>query len=75
MIRFIEHRVADRRILHLIQKWLKAGVMEEGKWSDTETGTPQGSVIRYGNDSRENGSFGKLADHLLEMRLSNDIGF
>jgi RNA-directed DNA polymerase len=29
----------------LIQKWLKAGVMEEGKWSDTETGTPQGSVI------------------------------
>jgi len=45
MIRFIEHRVADRRILRLIQKWLKAGVMEEGKWSDTETGTPQGSVI------------------------------
>jgi RNA-directed DNA polymerase len=37
--------VADRRILRLIQKWLKAGVMEEGKWSDTETGTPQGSVI------------------------------
>ena len=45
VIRFIEHRVADRRILRLIQKWLKAGVMEEGKWSDTETGTPQGSVI------------------------------
>jgi RNA-directed DNA polymerase len=45
MIKFIEHRVADRRILRLIQKWLKVGVMEEGKWSDTETGTPQGSVI------------------------------
>jgi group II intron reverse transcriptase/maturase len=45
MIRFVEHRVADQRILRLIQKWLKAGVMEEGKWSDTETGTPQGSVI------------------------------
>src|SRR4051812_23020378 len=45
LIRFIEHRVADRRILRLIQKWLKAGVLEEGKWSDTETGTPQGSVI------------------------------
>jgi hypothetical protein len=40
MIKFVEHRVADRRILSLIQKWLKAGVMEEGKWSDTETGTP-----------------------------------
>jgi RNA-directed DNA polymerase len=45
VIRFIEHRVADRRILRLIQKWLKSGVLEEGKWSDTETGTPQGSVI------------------------------
>src|SRR5208283_994776 len=45
MIRFIEHRVADRRILRLIQKWLKAGVMEEGRWSETEMGTPQGAVI------------------------------
>ena len=45
LIRFIEHRVADRRILRLIQKWLKSGVLEEGKWSDAETGTPQGSVI------------------------------
>src|SRR6201981_480837 len=45
MIKFVEHRVTDRRILRLIQKWLKAGVMEEGKWSDTETGTLQGSVI------------------------------
>src|ERR1700730_15369536 len=45
MIKFVEHRVADRRILRLIQKWLRAGVMEEGKWSDTDTGTPQGSVI------------------------------
>jgi retron-type reverse transcriptase len=45
MIKFVEHRVADRRILRLIQKWLKAGVMEDGKWSDTETGTSQGSVI------------------------------
>jgi group II intron reverse transcriptase/maturase len=45
MIKFVEHRVADRRILRLIQKWLNAGVMEEGKWSGTETGTPQGSVI------------------------------
>ena len=31
MIKFVEHRVADRRILRLIQKWLKAGVLEEGK--------------------------------------------
>ena len=45
MIKFVEHRVADPRILRLIQKWLKAGVMEEGEWSETKIGTPQGSVI------------------------------
>ena len=44
LLQFVEHRVADRRILRLIQKWLKAGVMEDGKWSNPETGTPQGSV-------------------------------
>src|SRR5271157_2879522 len=44
-MKFIEHRVADRRILHLIQKWLKAGVSENGQWSDTKMGTPQGAVV------------------------------
>jgi len=44
LVKFVEHRVADRRILRLIQKWLNAGVMEDGKWSNTEIGTPQGSV-------------------------------
>jgi len=45
LMKFVEHRVADPRILRLIQKWLKAGVMEEGKWSEPKTGSPQGSVI------------------------------
>jgi RNA-directed DNA polymerase len=45
LLKFVQHRVADRRVLRLIQKWLKAGVMEEGKWKNTEMGTPQGSVI------------------------------
>jgi len=45
VVKFVEHRVADPRILRLIQKWLKAGVMEEGKWSEPRTGSPQGSVI------------------------------
>src|SRR6058998_2966493 len=45
LIKFVEHRVADPRILRLIQKWLKAGVMEVGKWSEVQTGSPQGSVI------------------------------
>jgi RNA-directed DNA polymerase len=44
-VKFIEQRVADPRILRLIQKWLKAGVSENGQWSKTELGTPQGSVI------------------------------
>jgi retron-type reverse transcriptase len=44
LIQFMEHRVADPRILRLIRKWLKAGVMEEGRWLEPETGTPQGSV-------------------------------
>jgi RNA-directed DNA polymerase len=45
MVRFVEHRVADSRVLRLIKKWLNAGVMEEGTWSETKTGTPQGAVI------------------------------
>jgi group II intron reverse transcriptase/maturase len=45
LVKFLQHRVADRRVLRLIQKWLDAGVMEEGEWKDTERGTPQGSVI------------------------------
>jgi RNA-directed DNA polymerase len=45
LLQFVEHRVADRRILRLIQKWLRAGVLEDGIWSDPETGTPQGAVI------------------------------
>lgn len=44
-MKFVQHRVADRRILRLIQKWLKAGVSEDGKWSETKLGTPQGAVI------------------------------
>lgn len=45
MSRFIEHRVADPRMLRLIRKWLRAGVSEDGQWSKTEIGTPQGAVI------------------------------
>jgi group II intron reverse transcriptase/maturase len=41
--RFLEHRIADRRLLRLIRKWVKAGVIEEGNWSATEVGAPQGA--------------------------------
>jgi len=45
MLKFVQHRVADRRILRLIQKWLRAGVSENGQWSETKVGTPQGAMI------------------------------
>src|SRR6516225_4192779 len=45
LIRFIEHRIGDRRIIRLIAKWLTAGVLEEGRLIVTEEGTPQGAVI------------------------------
>ncbi len=45
MLKFIEHRVADKRILRLIRKWLKVGIVEDGKRVAQEVGTPQGSVI------------------------------
>jgi group II intron reverse transcriptase/maturase len=44
LVRFLEHRIGDERILRLVQKWLKAGVLEEGEWSGSERGTPQGAV-------------------------------
>jgi RNA-directed DNA polymerase len=45
LVRFVEHRVADRRVVRLIQKWLKAGVLEEGKRVQSEIGTVQGGSI------------------------------
>jgi RNA-directed DNA polymerase len=45
LVKFVEHRIADRRVIRLIQKWLKAGVSEEGEWTETKVGTPQGAVV------------------------------
>jgi RNA-directed DNA polymerase len=42
LVKFIEHRIADRRVVRLIQKWLKAGVLEDGKRIVVKEGTPQG---------------------------------
>ena len=43
--RFVEHRIGDQRVIRLIRKWLKAGVLEDNKIEIAETGTPQGAVI------------------------------
>jgi RNA-directed DNA polymerase len=45
MQRFLEHRIGDKRVVRLILKWLKAGVMENGEWTESESGTPQGASI------------------------------
>jgi group II intron reverse transcriptase/maturase len=45
LCKFVEHRIADKRVLRLIQKWLRAGVMEDGAWTASEEGTPQGATI------------------------------
>ncbi len=45
LLKFLEHRIADRRILRLVQQWLEAGVIEDGQWTKTEVGTPRGAVI------------------------------
>lgn len=45
LVKFIEHRIADRRVVRLIQKWLKAGVLEEGRRIQSELGTVQGGSI------------------------------
>ncbi len=45
LVRFVEHRIADERVIRLIQKWLKVGVVEDGEWSETPEGTPQGASV------------------------------
>ena len=46
MLKFLGHRIADRRALRLIRKWLRAGVSQAGTWSRTEVGTPPEGQVR-----------------------------
>ena len=44
LIRFVKHRIGDPRMIRLIRKWLKAGVLDGGEWTSSDTGSPQGAV-------------------------------
>ena len=56
--RFVEHRIADKRVLRLIRKWLSGGVIENRSWTACEEGVPQGGF-----------SFTAPGEHLLALRL------
>ena len=43
--RFLEHRIADERVLRLIDKWLTVGVVEDGAWTECDEGSPQGASV------------------------------
>ena len=45
LVKFVEHRIGDQRVIHLIQKWLKAGVLEDQEWTRREEGVPQGGSV------------------------------
>jgi RNA-directed DNA polymerase len=45
LLKFLEHRIADKRVLRLIRKWLAAGVIEDGNWTETTEGSPQGASV------------------------------
>ena len=45
LLKFLEHRIADKRALRLIQKWLRAGVIEDAEWSSTEAETARGASV------------------------------
>ncbi len=83
LIRFLEHRIGDPRVIRLISKWLKAGFMEDGVVTATEEGTPQGAVISpllaniylhyvfdlWANQWRKRHALG----HMILIRYADDI--
>jgi len=87
LVKFIEHRVADRRVVRLIQKWLKAGVLEDGKRIESEVGTVQGGSIspllaniylHYGFDLWvQQGRCRKAQGDVVVVRFADDfvVGF
>jgi len=60
IIRFLEHRIADKRILRLIAKWLKVGIVEDGRRTHGTCGAPQGAVMAPRTQKITSSSNGQL---------------
>jgi group II intron reverse transcriptase/maturase len=74
LMRFIEYRIADPRVLRHIKKWLNAGILEEGKRTEIETGTPQGgSVSPLLANVYLHYVFDLWADHWRKRRARGDV--
>ena len=83
LVKFIEHRIGDRRVVRLVQKWLSAGVLEEGKLTVSEEGTPQGGsaspllanvYLHYALDQWTQAWQRKIArGEMLVVRFADDI--
>lgn len=55
-MKFVEHRIADHRALRLLRKCLEAGILQEGKWSDTEEGVSQGETAAWNEQRNASGA-------------------
>ena len=66
LMKFLKHRIAGPRMLRLLKKWLRAGVSEDGEWSPTTVGTPQGAVFcRRQTDDRATAA----SERVLALRV------
>ncbi|MGH3160178.1 MAG: group II intron reverse transcriptase/maturase [Streptosporangiaceae bacterium] len=70
LMKFLRHRIADERILRLIMKWLAAGVIEEGQWSEPGQGSPQGAIL---SPLLANIALSALDDH-FDQQWHRDMG-
>jgi group II intron reverse transcriptase/maturase len=74
LVRFVEHRIADRRVVRHVKRWLKAGVLEDGTWRETEEGTPQGgSISPLLANIYLHYAFDLWADHWRRNRATGDV--
>ena len=84
MMTFLEHRIADKKLLRLIQRFLKAGIVEEGQWQETSVGTAQGGsaspilanvYLHYVLDLWFDKIYRKRARRIFETRIRDSLCF